>query len=102
MKAALAIVSLVLLGGCAVDVVPTAAWTFDPSQPRQREVLTLAEVTALTDRTAQLQIRRNAIRDRIANERDVWARQGLYDELHEVGMELSPLERRLSTVAAAR
>ncbi|MEO5671326.1 MAG: hypothetical protein ABIR26_11590 [Ramlibacter sp.] len=100
MTVSLAFSTLALLGGCAV--VPPSAWTFDPSQPRQREMLSAAEVTQLTDRTAQLQLRRNAIRDRIANERDVWARQGLYAELHAVGMELSPLERRLSTVAAAR
>lgn len=100
MRIALFFAASALLAGCAV--VPPNAWTFDPSQPRQREFLSREEVAALTDRSAQLQLRRNEIRDRIANERDVWARQGLYAELHEVGMQLSPLERRLSTVAAAR
>ena len=100
MRIAISFAVSALLAGCAV--VPPEAWTFDPSLPRQREQLSLQEVAALTDRTAQLQIRRNAIRDRIANERDIWARQGLYAELHAVGMELSPLERRLATVAAAR
>jgi hypothetical protein len=100
MRIALSFAASALLAGCAV--VPPSAWTFDPSQPRQREFLSREEVAALTDQSAQLQLRRNEIRDRIANERDVWARQGLYSELHEVGMQLSPLERRLSTVAAAR
>jgi hypothetical protein len=65
-------------------------------------LLSPQDVAALTDRSAQLQLQRNEIRDRIASERDAWARQRLYEELHQVGMQLSPLERRLATVAAAR
>ena len=100
MRIAICFAASALLAGCAV--VPPSAWTFDPNQPRQRELLTGEQVAALTDRSAQLQLRRNEIRDRIASERDIWARQGLYAELHQVGMQLSPLERRLATVAAAR
>lgn len=91
---------LIWLAGCAV--VPPAAWTFDPTRPANKEAITVAEAVALTDRLAQLQLQRNEIRARIAAETDVWARQRLYAQLHSVGMELSPLERRLSMVAAAR
>ncbi len=91
---------LALLTGCSV--VPREAWTFDPTRPSARVALPPDEAAALTDRLAQLQLQRNAVRTRIANEPDAWARQGLYSQLHAVGMELSPLERRLNTVAGAR
>jgi hypothetical protein len=91
---------LIPLAGCSV--VPPAAWSFDPTRPAVRETLPMQETVALTDRAAQLQLQRNEIRARIAAEPDVWARQRLYGELHSVGMALSPLERRLANVAAAR
>jgi hypothetical protein len=91
---------LALLAGCSV--VPREAWTFDPTQPRPKASIPVEEAVALTDRTAQLQLQRNDIRARIAAEPDVWARQRLYRQLHAVGMELSPLERQLATVASAR
>lgn len=100
MRLATTFLALALLGGCAV--VPPEAWTFDPAQPPARESMGAPEVAQLTDRMAQLQLRRNGIRDRIASERSVGARLALYEELHEVGQELSPLERRLARVAAAR
>jgi hypothetical protein len=62
----------------------------------------VAQAVALTDRTAQLQLERNEIRTRIANEPDARKRVGLYVSLHRLGMELSPLERQLASVAAAR
>ena len=86
----------------ACSVVPPQAWTFDPTQPPQKASLPTAEVAALTERTAGLQLRRNEIRARIANERDAARRLVLYDQLHRVGVELSPLDRRLAGVAAAR
>jgi hypothetical protein len=92
--------ALALVAGCSV--VPNAAWTFDPTQPPRKAALPADEATSLTDRAAQLQIERNAVRARIAEERDIWARQRLYGELHSIGMKLSPLERRLAAVAAPR
>jgi hypothetical protein len=86
----------------ACTVVPPQAWTFDPTQPQPRLALPTADLAALTDRVAQLQLQRNEIRARIATEPDARKRQGHYAQLHSVGMELSPLERRLATVAAAR
>lgn len=93
---------LAALGGCSVGVVPPQAWNFDPTPPQPKASLPPEQVAVLTDRLAQLQIERNAIRARISVERDVWARQRQYAELHRVGLELSPLERRLAGVAAAR
>lgn len=101
MRNAVCLPVLALLTSCAA-VVPPQAWTFDPTQPQPRLALATAEVVALTDRVAQLQLQRNEIRARIAMEPDVWKRQGYYLQLHSVGMELSPLERRLATVASAR
>ena len=49
----------------------------------------------MTQRLAQLQIERDAIRSRISGERDARQRLALYDELHRVGVQLSPLERQL-------
>jgi len=89
-----------LASGCSV--IPPQAWSFDPTQPQPRATLPVAEIVALTDRTAQLQIERNDIRAKIANEPDASKRLDLYGELHRVGMALSPLERRLANVAAAR
>jgi hypothetical protein len=59
------------------------------------------QLAALTNRMAELQIQRNEIRARISAEPDVWGRQRLYEELHTVGSQLSPLEREL-TAASAR
>lgn len=103
MRNAVCLPVIVLLASCApVTVVPTQAWTFDPTRPQPKVVLPTAEVVALTDRVAQLQLRRNEIRARIASEPDIWQRQGYYLQLHSVGMELSPLQRRLATVASGR
>jgi hypothetical protein len=92
---------LALVAGCS-SVVPPAALTFDPTRPGPKPVLPVQELAALSDRVAQLQLDRNEIRTRIAAERDIWERQRLYEQLHGVGMELSPLERRLSAFAASR
>ena len=100
MRHAIPCVFLALLGGCSV--VPREAWTFDPTHPAPKVVLPVQEATALTDRLAQLQLQRNEIRARIASEPDARVRLSLYGQLHSVGMELSPLERRLSTYASAR
>jgi transposase len=106
MRIALTCVTLALMAGCSTvvppAVVPPAALTFDPTRPPPRVVLPAQEVVALTERAAQLQIERHAIRARIAAETDIWARQRLYADLHRVGMELSPLERRLAGVSGSR
>ena len=88
------------LAGCAV--VPPTAWNYDPSQPQPKPVLAPGEAASLGDRVARLQIERNEIRARIASEPDVWRRLALYQQLHSVGMRLSPLERQLNTYALSR
>lgn len=100
MRLAICFPALALLTACTV--VPPQAWTFDPTQPQPKPTLAMAEAVALTDRTAQLQLERNAIRTQIAGEPDARRRLPWYESLHRVGMELSPLERRLASVAAAR
>jgi hypothetical protein len=96
MQIVISCAGLALLAGCSV--VPPDAWTFDPSQPSAKAALPVAELVALTDRVAALQLERNEIRNRIAAQPDLWQRQRLYSQLHSVGMALSPLERRLGTV----
>lgn len=100
MRVAASCAALAWVAGCSV--VPPSAWTFDPAAPVSKVALPAPEVAELTDRVAQLQLERNEIRARIAAQRDVWQRQALYAQLHAVGSRLSPLERRLSTVAAGR
>jgi hypothetical protein len=90
---------LVFLAGCSV--VPTDAWTYDPAHP-PKVTLSTEELVALTSRVADLQLQRTQIRDHIAAETDVWARQSDYRALHRVGLQLSPLERQLGNVAQGR
>ena len=97
-----AVLLSLLLALCGCEAVPPQAWNFDPTQPQARVLLPPEQAAALTDRMAQLQLERNAIRARIAIESDVWARQAQYRELHRVGMELSPLERQLAAVESGR
>lgn len=92
MRTALVLILAAGIGGCAV--VPPAAWDFDPAKPASRAALPPQQLAPMTQRLAQLQIERNAIRTRIAGERDVRQRLALYEQLHRVGMELSPLERQ--------
>jgi len=89
------------MAGCS-SVVPPSALRFDPTRPAPKPVLPVQESAALSDRVAQLQLERIEIRTRIAAETDIWERQRHYAQLHGVGMELSPLERRLSAFAASR
>ncbi len=100
MRVAGSCAALALLAGCSV--VPPSAWTFDPTVPAPKVALPAPQVAELTDRVAQLQLERNDIRARIAAQPDVWQRQALYIQLHAVGSRLSPLERRLGTVAGGR
>lgn len=98
----LTFVAAALLAGCSSVSVVRDAWTWDPTLPPARNAVALApeQVATLTDRIAQLQIHRDEIRSRITAEPDIWARQRLYEELHSVGRELSPLERQLTAFNA--
>ena len=100
MRTAFLLPVLTLCSACSV--LPPGAWTFDPTQPPPKVSLAPQDLALLTDRLAELQIDRNRIRASIAAERDVWQRQQQYQALHRVGMELSPLERRLAGFASAR
>jgi len=88
------------LAGCSV--VPPAAWTYDPTNPQPRPALDQASAVQATQRIADLAIEKNMIRARIAVERDAATRLALYEDLHRVGSELAPLERRISVFAEAR
>jgi hypothetical protein len=104
MRLPLSLAVLALLAGCSTVSAVRDAWTWDPTAPQQRGgvVLTPEELGSLTNRLAQLQIERNDIRARISAEPDIWARQGLYEQLHGVGRQLSPLARQLAAAAPAR
>lgn len=91
-----ALAMLAMLAGCSL-VVPPEAWTFDPTRPASKSVPPEAELAAHKQRVAGLELQRNEIRARIAGQPDVSERQRLYEQLHRVGMELSPLERRTAT-----
>ena len=92
----------VLLAGCSTVSTVRDAWDWDATAPQTRTRVALAsdQVAALTSRLAQLQIQRNEIRSRISAEPDIRARQRLYEQLHGVGRELSPLERQLIAASA--
>jgi hypothetical protein len=91
-----------VLGGCAVEVVPPQAWTFDPTHPQAKPAMPADEAASLSQRIAQLQMERMALLTRVAQENDAWQRQALYAQLHSLGLQLSPLERRVNAYAAAR
>src|SRR4051812_42047609 len=100
MRIALIVSAATLVSACSV--VPAPAWTFDPTHPQPRPVIAAVDAAPLTNRVAQLNIEKNEIRARIAAEPDAHARLRYYEELHSVGMELSPLERQLAMYASAR
>lgn len=98
----IAIPCIILVFSCGCTVVPNDAWTFDPTRALSRPVLPPEQAARMTDRLAQLQLQRNEIRARIAAEPNPTVRLRLYEQLHAVGMELSPLDRRLAGYAWAR
>ena len=104
MRFPLSLAVLVMLAGCSTVSAVRDAWNWDPTaqQQRTRIVLTADERGALASRLAQLQAQRNEIRSRISAEPDVWARQRLYEDLHGVGRQLSPLERQIAAAAPAQ
>jgi hypothetical protein len=103
MRLPLLLAATALLAGCSTVSAVRDAWNWDPTAPQARTSAPLPpdQVAALTNRLADLQIQRNEIRAQIGAEQNVWARQRLYEQLHTVGRQLSPLERQL-TAASAR
>ena len=97
MRLPLLLATATLLGGCSTVSAVRDAWTWDPAVSHDRQVVAIPadQAVAMTNRLAELQIHRIDVRTRISAEPNVWARQSLYEELHAVGRELSPLEREL-------
>lgn len=92
------------LAGCSTVSTVRDAWDWDPTA---RLAVTGVRVppeqlSAMTNRVAELQMERQAIRARIGAEPDIRVRQRLYEDLHHVGRQLSPLERELTAAAPAR
>ena len=93
----------ILLAGCSTLSATRDAWKWDPaSSEPTRAVQSPEQIAGLTSRVADLQLRRNEIRARVGAEPEIWARQRLYADLHQVGRQLSPLERELASAAPAR
>jgi hypothetical protein len=96
MRLPLLLATATLLGGCSTVAGVRDAWNWDPTAAQAAvPVMAPEQAVELTNRLAELQIHRIDVRTRISAEPDIWARQGLYEELHEIGRELSPLERQL-------
>ena len=104
MRLIVSIAATTLLAGCSTVSAVRDAWTWDPTrmQPGTRVVLAPADSSASTSRLADLQLRRNDVRARISAEPDMRARQRWYEELHQIGRQLSPLERQLTAAAPTR
>jgi outer membrane murein-binding lipoprotein Lpp len=104
MRFTLSLAALVLLAGCSSIANVRDAWNWDPTGLAEtpRAVPPPLQLTELTGRIAQLQQRRTEVRSRISAESNVRARQPLYQELHAIGRQLSPLERQLADAAPVR
>ena len=104
MRFILPLAALLLLAGCSNYATVREAWHWEPArtQGQARVVLPPEQLAGLTQRLADLQMQRKEIRSRISGEPDIWMRQRLYAELHQVGRQLSPLERQLAAAAPAR
>jgi len=89
-------------GLCGCSVVPPAAWSFDPTHPQPKPVADAAKLAPLTDRIAQLQGELNDVRGQAAQQPDTPHRMALYPREHDIGSELSPLQRELAEYAQAR
>jgi hypothetical protein len=101
MRLPLSLAALVLLAGCSSIGSVRDAWNWDPTALPEgpRAALPAQQLADLTDRVSRLQQRRAEVRSRISAESNVRARQPLYQELHVVGLQLSPLERQLADAA---
>lgn len=104
MRLPISLAAMALLAGCSTVSTVRDAWNWDPSaqHDRPRVAVSPEHLGVLTNRLAELQIERNAIRSRISAEPDIRVRQRLYEDLHRVGRQLSPLERQLMAAAPAR
>ena len=104
MRFPLALVAIALLAGCSTVSTVRDAWHWDPTAPQERTRIAISPEPpgSLTNRLADLQMQRHAIRSRISAEPDLWLRLRLYQDLHGVGRQLSPLERQLTAAAPAR
>ena len=102
MKLILPIAAALTLAGCSTVSTVRDAWSWDSTATLQmpRSGSPPAQLSALNERVATLQIERNEIRTRISAEPNIWTRQRLYADLHRVGRQLSPLERELTTATA--
>ncbi len=92
--------ALTLASACTVIEPP--AVSFNPTVPQPKSTVSVQEAAALSERIARLQAQRNQVRAQTASEPDLWKRQSHYEELHRIGMELSPLERRMQSITATR
>ena len=101
MRIALYFFVLATLAGCSTIQSGIGsireAWSWDVTQLQPRLVLSAPELADLNTRIAQLRQERNDIRARVSAEPTLEGRQRLYVELHDLGMRLSPLERRLAS-----
>ena len=104
MRFPLALAVVALLAGCSTVSNVRDAWHWDPTAAQEppRVAMAPAQLASLTDRLADLQMQRHAIRSRISAEPDLRVRLRLYLDLHSVGQQLSPLERQLTAAAPAR
>jgi hypothetical protein len=104
MKSLYLLLPVSLLAACSTPTIDSAreAWHWEATRPAVRASLPAAELAQLTNRIAALSMQRSQIRGRISAEPDIAARQRLYAQLHDVGLQLSPLERQLAAAASAR
>ena len=92
-----------LLAGCSVISAVPQAWHWDPaSRPGGVAAGAPVRVDAPAGRLEQLRQQRLEIRARIAAEPDIRQRQILYAQLHEIGRQLSPLERPVNSANLSR
>lgn len=87
-----------LLAGCSVISAMPQAWDWDPAtNPPLGAAEAPAGVAPDPGRLAELRLQRQEIRARIAAEPDIRQRQVLYAQLHEIGRQLSPMERQFDS-----
>jgi hypothetical protein len=86
------------LTGCSSLSGARDAWHWHAWEARPLPVASAAEDERMTARLSTLELERGALRGRISAEPDILQRQALYAQLHEVGTELSILQRQLFSV----
>ncbi len=87
-----------VLTGCSVVSTVQQAWDWDPAvNPGVAAANAPARVAPPAGRLAELRLQRQEIRARIAAEPDIRQRQILYAQLHDIGRQLSPLERHVNS-----